>query len=1082
VIVLSMRLRLLAFLLALPLAAAPLEPELRRIQEVESLTGTHARYRQFIGGVEILDRDIVVETDREGRVRSVRGERLRAAALPQPMIDEQAARRIAPLARIDRVDRVALQGEGELRGAWRVIGRSNPLEPYAVFVDAKSGAILKSIPLFANAPARVFHPNPVTSLNAPGLQDQDNSAAAVPEAGYVAVDLPELNASGPLAGPNVTIVELQPPAKTVTDGSQPLIFDRSASGFEEVMAYYHLDRAQRYLQSLGYTGARRIINRPIEVDAHAASGADNSFYIADLAGGGNLFFGEGGVDDAEDADILLHEYAHAIQDDVSGGAFFSTSGSQAAALGEGFGDYWAFSYGYASSIQSGRDPYCVGDWDARCGGAPSEGCGYSAGADCLRRVDSTKTMDQYIFSEQRGTEHRNGEIWSSALRRFFIDIVQQRGVDEGRTIADRIIVESHFGLASSPTFRLLATRMLEVDRVLYGGAHQAAICSSMILGKILASDECGGGRRGDLTLFQSSDRDRAIPDLDPAGITSSRFISSSRPIDRIYVQLRVAHPYRGDLRITLTAPDGRSVILDAPGADSSPDISATYGLDAEPVESLDLFRGMSAAGTWTLRIADERGRDAGRLLSWGLMIRFEGDQQLVARPASAGDAIRIPVVAKAPGAEGTTFVSDARVFNEGLSVARGLAVYTPSGAGGFERFAAMRFEVEPGQTLALDDIVGSFFGTFGSGSLELQGDVATLVVTSRTYNSLPDRTFGQFIGPIRESGTTSLNRPPLHLPQLQANAAFRTNVGLNNISGETSTVRVEIFDASGAPIEARDELLGPWGHAQFGIHGGRSIDLARAEVRVVGGNGSVVAYASVVDNVSGDSIYIPALGTPAGRVQRVAVVANANGGGNTQWRSDVCLVNPWAEERAVALTYFGSDGDIRTTSVALPPRASRMLADVVGATFGASNARGQLEIGPSDLLVTSRTWTPGGAGTYGQFIGAVPPDEALRSGQAHSIQIENSAAYRTNVGIAEVGGAPVTARVRLFDGGGVERFSHTAAIPANGQIQFGLAALGAPDLSNARVSFEVIDGAGAILGYASVVDNRSGDPIYVPAQ
>ena len=61
------------------------------------------------------------------------------------------------------------------------------------------------------------------------------------------------------------------------------------------------------IQSLGFTDAN---NRSIPVDVHYYT-ADNSFYSdADHA----LHFGDGGVDDAEDADVVLHEYGHSIQD------------------------------------------------------------------------------------------------------------------------------------------------------------------------------------------------------------------------------------------------------------------------------------------------------------------------------------------------------------------------------------------------------------------------------------------------------------------------------------------------------------------------------------------------------------------------------------------------------------------------------------------------------------------------------------------------------------------------------------------------------------------------------------------------
>ena len=95
--------------------------------------------------------------------------------------------------------------------------------------------------------------------------------------------------------PHVRLVDLQP--RTVAPPEGALGFDRERDGFEDVNAYFHIDRNQRYLQSLGFTGTRAVVPYAIEVDAHAASGNDNSFFIPSSteAGKGTLFFGEGGT-------------------------------------------------------------------------------------------------------------------------------------------------------------------------------------------------------------------------------------------------------------------------------------------------------------------------------------------------------------------------------------------------------------------------------------------------------------------------------------------------------------------------------------------------------------------------------------------------------------------------------------------------------------------------------------------------------------------------------------------------------------------------------------------------------------------
>ena len=106
------------------------------------------------------------------------------------------------------------------------------------------------------------------------------------------------------------------------------------------------------------------------------------------------------VDNAEDADVIVHEYGHAIQDGIVPG-FGSTP--EAAAMGEGFSDYWAGTVNEQVWPVSGPRSACLASWDASSYD--------SAIPPCLRRLDSTKLYPQSIVGES----HDDGEIWSAAL-------------------------------------------------------------------------------------------------------------------------------------------------------------------------------------------------------------------------------------------------------------------------------------------------------------------------------------------------------------------------------------------------------------------------------------------------------------------------------------------------------------------------------------------------------------------------------------------------------------------------------------------------------------------------------------------
>src|SRR5262249_1211394 len=132
--------------------------------------------------------------------------------------------------------------------------------------------------------------------------------------------------------------------------------------------YFHIDRAQARIQSLGIFDAN---NRTQEAIVNGIP-EDNSFFSPFT---GKITYGTGGVDDAEDADIIVHEYGHSVQGNQvpNYGA-----GGDEGAMGEGFSDYLAGSFEETMSQQI-TDPACIGDWDATAFDTRNP--------PCLRRLD-----------------------------------------------------------------------------------------------------------------------------------------------------------------------------------------------------------------------------------------------------------------------------------------------------------------------------------------------------------------------------------------------------------------------------------------------------------------------------------------------------------------------------------------------------------------------------------------------------------------------------------------------------------------------------------------------------------------------
>ena len=357
-------------------------------------------------------------------------------------------------------------------------------------------------------------------------------------------------------------------------------------------------------------------------------------------------------------------------------------------------------------------------------------------------------------------------------------------------------------------------------------------------------------------------------------------VTDSRLIERLSVTVNIAHPSRGDLPIVLIAPDGTRVILQNPSDDHTPFGQVTYGVDTDPVDRLDIFNGRAANGEWRLSVLDRQRPNSGMLISWSLGITFAGDAPATIRPSTFAPRKHIAAVAHTPGALGTTWQTDVRLFNRGAVTANVTAIFTRSGDEGWNHFAAIKLSVLPQQLVTLDDVVASTMHTTGLGQLEFLGDTDSVVITSRTYTSASGGTYGQFIPAVpttdstrshtyRESKSRPISGPTSDSPKT---------------AGGSGTVRVTLFDgATGSIVSQQDLPVLPFGQTQFPAAGAA---LMTAELRIISGDARIVAYSSIVDNHSGDPIYVPGA-TPHPGTYAAPVIHQP--GVNSLWRSDVVL-------------------------------------------------------------------------------------------------------------------------------------------------------------------------------------------------
>lgn len=228
-------------------------------------------------------------------------------------------------------------------------------------------------------------------------------------------------------------------------------FNRSQIEFEDANTFYHLNNFKLYWESLGFTDLAQEV---IQVDAHGNGGADNSFFTPTSPP--RLVFGQGGVDDAEDADVIIHEYGHAISAFASPG---TNVDQERRALDEGFGDYLATTYSKQFGTTHANDVF---SWDGH-----NE---FWSG----RISNSNKTKLDVSNGE---SIYFNGEVWSTTLNDLYNLL--------GATIADKLAIEVMYYNMPNTSLSQAALNLFVADTAIFNGIHSCQIFDVLFARKFL---------------------------------------------------------------------------------------------------------------------------------------------------------------------------------------------------------------------------------------------------------------------------------------------------------------------------------------------------------------------------------------------------------------------------------------------------------------------------------------------------------------------------------------------------------------------------------------------------------------------
>jgi len=417
--------------------------DLRVVLTSKGKASTTVRFKQFVGDIPVYKSDIAVSINNKNKATYVSAsyktvDRMinKSSGLSDFLAEDIARNYLAFNSELKQLksDLVVYAEDNIARLAYKVsvISKSKPGE-WEVLVDATNGVVLEAFDtlVYANKqggptqePGTVsaFNPDPLStagvSYGTSGYVDgNDSNTTQLGNQIYTFNATVTNNGSGTYKLENdwAVIFDHESPRNGLfTQNSNSFIFDRADAGFEATNVFYHIQTYMQYLnETLGVNVMPNNHSGGVRFDPHGFNGADNSSFSPSSD---RLQFGEGGVDDGEDADVVIHELGHGLHDWVTGGGLSQVNG-----LSEGTGDYFANSYARGRPdfqwTPADQEYYWVFSWD---GHNP-----FWNG----RRTNYSATYPNGLT----GSIHTDGQIWASCLMKVWDEL--------GAAKTDTIVLE-----------------------------------------------------------------------------------------------------------------------------------------------------------------------------------------------------------------------------------------------------------------------------------------------------------------------------------------------------------------------------------------------------------------------------------------------------------------------------------------------------------------------------------------------------------------------------------------------------------------------------------------------------------------
>ncbi|MFY7734676.1 MAG: T9SS type A sorting domain-containing protein [Bacteroidia bacterium] len=417
--------------------------DLELIHTYQSLVGTHYQFTQTYLGTKVYQANVKIAVNSYGQVINIVND----------LVDLHNIN--LPTSAISTNQIWAFNGAKLVVVNKQIVGNKEQyfdINNQLLFENIKSLKAGKD----TNALVKIFNPDPLTTAR---------SQYVAPYLNYNKQDTPALNNERKSLLLNLKIDEngnflaendyvlvkdiMGPIAEPFSVGKKDsLIVTRNTDIFKQEMALYHINQYQKYIQSLGFTN----LKNQLWVDPLGDFGEDSRFEFS--TENPYILLGIGGIPDAEDADVITHEYSHAV-------AFYiapnTIDGEERIGIDEGNADIMAVLYSRKLSDYNWRKVF---NWD---GNESWNG----------RNTLNTKNyLNDFVLQR-----YSLGNIWSGAVT----DIAEEIGIDTTVTL----LLTAMASLQTNMTIPQFANLFIQADSILFNKYHYGSIKNSFVNRKII---------------------------------------------------------------------------------------------------------------------------------------------------------------------------------------------------------------------------------------------------------------------------------------------------------------------------------------------------------------------------------------------------------------------------------------------------------------------------------------------------------------------------------------------------------------------------------------------------------------------